>query len=52
MGMFQIAIKTLEIKIIHSNAILSRELNNYYILLINFQVKKSVIISYRHGYET
>lgn len=52
MGMFQITIKTLEMNIIHSNANWSGELNNYSILLINFQVKKLVIISYGHIYET
>lgn len=54
MGIFQIVIKTLEINIIHSNAILSGELNNYSILLINFQVKipSKNNISYGNIYET
>lgn len=52
MGMLQIAIKTLEMNIIHPNTFLSGELKNNSIFLINFQVKKLVIISYRNVCET
>lgn len=43
--MSQVTDKTLEMNVIHSSANLSGEMNNYSILLINFQVKKLVIIS-------